>query len=65
MIAKRYFDEALEMLPRITDQDQLDEILPVCQAIKDNYDCWEDELVSDDKKAEIAELGEQERIKKL
>ena len=35
------------------------------QALKDNYDLWEADILSDRKKVEMAELKEQERIKQL
>ena len=45
-ISKKIFDEALEMLIRFEDEEDYIGALPVIQAIKDNYDLWETDLVS-------------------
>jgi len=64
-IAKKSFDEALKLLPHMQDEADVDEILPVLQALRDNYEVWAVDVVSDSKKAELAEMKERERVQKL
>lgn len=54
-VSKRCFDEALFDLKRLNDEEK-DESLPLMQAIHDNWTLWSYDVISDKKKAEMAEL---------
>jgi hypothetical protein len=54
---KRCFDDALKDLEKLTEQE-LEDTLPTLQAIKDNYELWGMDILTDKKKQEIAELEE-------
>ena len=63
-VLKKCFDEAIKNLERL-NKEELSQTLPPLQAIKDNYELWAMDVLSDKKKAEIAQLEEQARVNAL
>ena len=63
-VLKKCFDEAIKDLERLNERE-LSKTLPPLQAIKDNYELWALDVLSDRKKAEIAQLEEQARVNAL
>lgn len=63
-ILKKGFDEAIKHLERLNEND-LAEVLPPLQAIKDNYELYAMDVLTDKKKAEIAQMEEQARVNAL
>lgn len=63
-VLKKCFDDAIKNLERLNEKE-LALTLPPLQAIKDNYELWGMDVLSDKKKAEIAQLEEQARVNAL
>ena len=63
-VLKKCFDEAIKNLERLNEVELKNTLAPL-QAIKDNYELWAMDVLSDKKKAEIAQLEEQARVNAL
>ena len=63
-VLKKCFDEAIKNLERLNEVELKNTLAPL-QAIKDNYELWATDVLSDKKKAEIAQLEEQARVNAL
>lgn len=63
-VAKKAFDAALELIDGY-NQEELDEALPVMQILKNNYDLWATDVMSEAKKREILQQQNKARIQEI
>ena len=61
---KKCFDDAIKDLERLNEKELAETLQPL-QAIKDNYELWAMDVLSDKKKEEIALMEEQTRVNAL
>ena len=63
-VCKRSFDAALELIDSYTEEE-LQEALPVMQILKDNYELWSSDVMSEAKKKEILQQQQKARIQEI